>query len=149
MGKKSRRKQQRHVPASSDPAISPEATLGPEATLEATGARWKDTDSTNAPIVGEEEASDVYARSYPALLERLLQDKLPIRLRTVFMVLVVAWFGFVSWLFIQDNSSGALANWPGLRWFSAKVGFYSLFLVAAGVVLVLTIRWSRDSRPVG
>jgi hypothetical protein len=139
MGKRAKRKLPRPEMASSDPIIHPDATLGPDASFEATGVLWEDRDSTNAPTVGEEEEKSDYASGYPALIEKLLHDKLPLRVPTVLVALLLVWFVFVSWLFVQDNSSGALAWWDGLKWFAAKVGFYSLFLVAVAILLVVIL----------
>lgn len=71
MAKRSRKRLPSAEVASSDPEINSDATLGPGASLDGTREAWKDRESTNAPVVGEEEPSPVYAQGYPELIDRL------------------------------------------------------------------------------
>jgi hypothetical protein len=117
VAKRSRKRQLSPEVASSDPDINPDATLGPGASLDGTRAVWKDRESTNAPVVGEDEPSPAFAQGYPELIDRLLRDKIPFRSRFLYLVLVLAWFGVVSWLFVQDNQAGLLKTIEGIVWF--------------------------------
>lgn len=101
-------------------------------------------EATNAPLVGEEATEGPYASGYPELVEKLLGEKIPLRGRTVFLVLVLGWFGFISWLFIQDNQAGALKDWAGLKWFGAKAGLYT-GVVTVVAVIVRIILWLSKS----
>lgn len=42
---------------SSDPEVHPDATMGPDASLDTTGMTWQDRE-TSAPVVGEDEAPE-------------------------------------------------------------------------------------------
>ncbi|MDQ3565233.1 MAG: hypothetical protein M3436_14205 [Pseudomonadota bacterium] len=119
MAKRSRKRLPSAEVASSDPEINPDATLGPGASLDGTREAWKDRESTNAPVVGEEEPSPVYAQGYPELIDRLLRDQIPFRSRFVYLVLVLGWFAVVSWLFVQDNQAGLLRTTEGIVWFGS------------------------------
>lgn len=140
MAKRQQSRRRRPEVASSELHVHPDATVGPDASLDGTAAGWRERDSTNAPEIGEEEESGNYASGYPALIEKFLHDRLPLRLRTVLVGLLVTWFVFVSWLFVQDNSTGALDEWGGLKWFAVKVVFYSLFFVVF-VAFVAIVLW--------
>lgn len=133
--------------ASSEPGIHPNATVGPDASLDATFAIWKDKESTNAPQVGEEEHQLQYASGYPELFEKLLHEKIPLRGKTISFVIILAWFCFISWLFLQDNEAGKLGNIEGLKWFSIKASFYTaLFVIAScliGFVSWLTCKTNK------
>ena len=135
MAKRSRKRLPSVEVASSDPEFHPDATLGPGASLDATRAGWKDRESTNAPVVGEEEPAPGYAQGYPELIDRLLRDKIPFRSRFVYLVLVLAWFGVVSWLFVQDNQAGLLKTIEGVVWF----GWKALALTAVAAVAALIV----------
>jgi len=142
MTKKSKRKQLRPEPISSEPGVHPNATLDPDAPLKTTDATWKDRDSTNAPALEDEDEKESFAAGYPALIEKFFHGKLPVRGRTVFILLVFAWFFFVSWLFTQDNAAGTLRTCDGLKWFAVKVGVYSFFLALAFIALAIGL-WRR------
>lgn len=82
-------------------------------------------DSTSAPRLGEPDEGDIkYATSYPALLDKYAFSKWPVS-----KILILAIMG---WIFIQDNGSGKLANWPGVLWTLQKLGiFLLLFLLVS------------------
>ncbi len=114
--------------------------MDPEMAPESTRATWRDRESTNAPAVGEEDQAPSYASAYPELFEKLLQEKVPLRGPTVHALLILLWFVFVSWLFIQDNQAGALATSKGLWWFGMKIVSYTLIAVCAYGALALALR---------
>jgi len=147
MAKRSRKR--RSAPsveiASSDTEFHPDATLGPEASADRTLMLWRDRESTSAPAVEDEEARPSLAAGYPALVEKLLREKIPLRSRTVGAVLILGWFGFVSWLFVQDNSGGTLGSWSGLGWFGVKASLYTVVLGVAAVALGLLARVTREN----
>ena len=140
MKRQHKKREIRPEPVSSEPVFHPDATVGPDASLESILSIWTDKESTNAPQVGEEEPESKYASGYPELLEKLLHDKIPLRGKTVSFLIIIAWFGFISWLFIQDNSAGKLADLKGLKWFSIKALFYSALYILASIVIGL-ISW--------
>lgn len=150
MAKRSRKRLPSAEVASSDPEFNPDATLGPGASLNATRAVWKDRESTNAPVVGEEEPAPGFAQGYPELIDRLLRDKIPFRSRFVYLVLILAWFGVVSWLFVQDNQAGLLKTLEGVIWFGWKTLAFTGFAVVAAIVVAILF-WltspSNSERP--
>lgn len=123
---------------SSEPGSHPDATIGPDASVESTLAIWKDKESTNAPPVGEEEPDSQPASGYPALIEKLLHNKIPLKGRTVVLIAILVWFIFVSWLFIQDNEAGKLIDCKGLWWFCIKTSLYTALLFVASALIGLT-----------
>jgi len=45
--------------ASAKPYINPDATIGPEASLEFTSEKWMGSDSTSIPDIGEEDKEEL------------------------------------------------------------------------------------------
>lgn len=148
MAKRSRKRRFAPKIASSEPEFHPDATLGPDASLESTVQAWRERESTNAPIVGEEEPEQSYAAGYPALVEKLLQAKVPLSGRTILVLLILGWFAFISWLFLQDNQAGMLATINGLKWFGVKASLYSaIAVICAGIIfLVLKLTSTKQGR---
>lgn len=144
MSKRSRKRSPATEVASSEPELNPDATLGPGASQDGTRTSWKEKDSTNAPMVGEEEPQPVYAQGYPELIDKLLRDKIPFQSRLVYIILILGWFGVGSWLLIQDNQAGLLTTSTGMIWFGWKIlVFTSLAGVAA--LLVVLLFWITGS----
>jgi hypothetical protein len=123
------------------PQISPNATLGPNASLYAgTSGVWKGEDSTNIPPIGEEEEEkkDVYANTIPAFADKYIQKVIPSD--SLVPLLVVCCIG---WIFIQDNSSGNLKDWLSVWWtiqkcFAVLIFLIILFFVARYIVNVFS-----------
>jgi hypothetical protein len=144
MGKASRRHLHpaSEVASSDPPPINPNATLGPEASQDITGAGWKDRDSTNAPRVGQAEEPIETVASTAGLVDKILAGRIKFDLRIMLAALVLAWFIFLSWLFVQDNAAHDLSALPGLIWFLAKAAFYTGIFSFA----VLVLRWVMKAR---
>ena len=140
MSKRSRRKRPPVEVVTNEPEVHPDATLGPDASLDATALSWRDRESTNAPTVGEEEPPPTYASGYPELLEKLLRHRGLLSGRTVVVLIILAWFAFVSWLFLQDNQAGSLATSDGLRWFAVKVGLYTGLTATCGIIVAIALK---------
>ena len=96
--------------------------------------------------MGEEETEEPYASGYPELVEKLLHEKIPLRGRTVFLLLVLGWFVFISWLFVQDNQAGVLKDWAGLRWFAAKAVLYTGMVAVVALILGIVMRLTKSPR---
>jgi hypothetical protein len=148
MTKRARRNRPTIEVVSSDPEVHPDATMGPDASLDTTGMTWRDRESTSAPVVGEDEAPASYARNYPELVEKFLHNRVPLSGRTAAILIVLGWFAFISWLFLQDNQAGSLATTDGLKWFRVKAGLYSAIVAACGVVMALVLYLGRPPKAV-
>lgn len=140
MPKPPRPKRRPEVTVSNEPLVQAGGTTGPDATGESTVSAWRDRESTNAPVVGEIEPSGQYSAGYPELLEKFLQHRVPFSSRSVVIIVIVMWFAFVSWLFVQDNGSGVLADRDGLEWFAVKAGVYSVLLVVCGGMIAAVLK---------
>lgn len=119
--------------ASSESDIHPNATLGPDASLEnSTTGYWTIGDSTSAPMIGEEEESrEPYARSHSELLDKYVMSRFD-RKSIPFLIVMIA----ICFIFIQDNGAGRLSNWDDIKWFILKSG------VILGIgILILGIQW--------
>ena len=123
-----------------EPDFHPDATLGPDASLDSTALAWRERESTNAPTVGEEEPEGSYARGYAELVEKFLKHRVPLSGRPVAVVIILAWFAFISWLFLQDNQAGSLATSDGLKWFAVKASLYSGFAAVCGVIVAVALK---------
>jgi len=136
---KRRKRAQRPSPVisalSNEPDVSPNATLDPEAALEGTIPAWMGPESTNAPSVGQEEEDKPYPADYPELLQRFLGGRIRFRPRSVFLLLTLGWFCFISWLFLQDNDAGRLSTRVEIEWFWTKAAIYSAFYVVVSVIV--------------
>lgn len=140
MPKKTRRKtpvKQTQL-ATSLPSIHPDATLGPESALEATGDYWVGRETTSAPNVGEKDKDETqgeFAKGSAELFDKFLHGKVNITPKTVWLILTILWFGFISWLYLQDNQLNRISDISGLKWFGVKSGFYTAayLLVSAAI----------------
>ena len=144
MAKRSRKRPQlyKETIASSEPDVHPEATLDPEASLDRTLAGLQSTESTNAPEIGKADEEDLkFAAGGAQLLDKFLHGRIPMRARTVLFLLSLGWFGFISWLFLQDNEAGKLDAVSGMKWFWVKAGIYSAFSTVVAVVVGLLGRF--------
>jgi len=144
MAKRSRKRPQLYneAIASSEPDVHPEATLDPEASLDRTLAGLQSTESTNAPEIGKVDVEDLkYAAGGTQLLEKFLHGRIPLRARTILFLLTLGWFGFISWLFLQDNEAGKLDAVSGMEWFWVKAGIYSAFFTVVALVVGLLARF--------
>ena len=133
-------------PVTNTPDVHPDATVGPDASMESTGLSWRERESTNAPIVGEEDASESYSQGYPELVEKLLKWRVPLSSRTVWLVILFSWFAFIAWIFLQDNESGALGTVSGLRWFAVKAGIFTGMVIVVSVLAAVILRVTRTTR---
>ncbi len=116
--------------ASSEGAIHPNATLGPDSSLnQPSTVYWIEGDSTNAPEIGKEsESKESYAQSQWALVDKHVFGK-----KILPFTLVVI---LIGWILIQDNGAGKLTNWSGMFWTVQKCGvIIGLFLI------ILFIQW--------
>lgn len=119
--------------ASSELEIYPNATLGPDASLEnSTTGYWTNRDSTSAPSVGEEEEiREPYAKSYSELFDKYVMTHFGREYIPLLIVMAV-----IGYTFIQDNGVGKLSNWDDIKWFILKSG------VILGIgILILGIQW--------
>jgi len=143
MAKKARRKgpQKQNQLATSLPDIHPEATLGPESSLEATDDYWIGRDTTSAPQVGEEEEPESeYAKGSAELIDKFLHGKVHVTPKTVWLILTLLWFGIISWLYLQDNQLNRISDITGLMWFGVKAGLYTGGYVLLSIVIYLITR---------
>lgn len=123
--------------ASNEPEINPEATIGPEASMDATSTGLLSTDSTNAPVISKVQEVDEYSSSSAEMFERFLKGQMVLRPRSVFLILTLCWFGIISWLFLQDNQLDRLVSSGGMKWFGVKAGLYTVFyLIVAGIIWI-------------
>jgi hypothetical protein len=146
MSKPSHKKRPLVEVVTNEPGFHPDATLGPDASLDSTALTWRERESTNAPTVGEEEPQGPYASGYPELLEKFLQHRVPLSGRTVAVVIILAWFAFISWLFLQDNQAGSLATSEGLKWFAVKAGLYTGLTATCGLIVAVALKLIGPSK---
>jgi hypothetical protein len=121
--------------ASSRPSLLPDVTLGPEASLDSTAVTWMGPDTTTAPAIGEPASDLPSGAGGIQLLERFLGGRVSLHARAVLLVLTIAWFAFISWLFVQDNSAGRLNDAGGITWFWMKARVYTAFYVVVAIVV--------------
>lgn len=142
MTRRSRKKRPFVEVVTNEPDFHPDATLGPDASLDSTALAWRERESTNAPVVGEEEPEGSYASGYPELVEKFLKHRVPLSGRLVSVVIILAWFAFISWLFVQDNQAGSLSTSDGLEWFAVKAGLYSGLTVVCGIIMAVALKFT-------
>jgi hypothetical protein len=135
----------RQQAATNLPAPVNAVTVGLAASERPTSFSWADEQTTNAPRIGEPEPSEGYAGSTPELAHRFLAGKVPLRIGTIWLVITIAWFVAIAWLFQQDNAAGKIDGWPGIRWFLAKSLVVTGFALVAGVVGAVVARVTRRS----
>lgn len=122
------------------PQISPNATLGPNASFDAgTSVAWKRENSTNIPAIGEqdEEKKGAYAESISAFADKYIQKLIPPE-SLVPLLFVVC----IGWIFIQDNNAGNLKDWVSIWWTIQKciailAFLFIMFIVAKHVINLL------------
>jgi hypothetical protein len=119
-----------------EPEWHPEATLDPDSSREKTLADRYSSESTNAPEIGEPEEEPAFAAGGAQLLDKFLHGRVPIHSKTVLFLLVLGWFSFISWMFLQDNDAGKLDALDGMKWFWIKAGIYSIFATIVGLVVI-------------
>lgn len=138
MVKKSRRdiRPRQKQLATSMPEVPPDATLGPESSLESTGDYWIGRETTNAPQVGEEEEKAApYAKGSAELFDKFLHGGIRFRPKTIWLMLTLLWFGFISWLYLQDNQTNRISDINGIKWFAVKAGLYTaLYIIVSAVI---------------
>lgn len=148
-GKKKRRSSMgmaRQQPAAKSLAPLPNITSGPGTSQELTTGSWIVGDATNAPEIGEPEPAEGYASTTPELVDKILHGRRPLGLPIVISILVLAWFGFLSWLFLQDNSGGKLDSVAGLKVFGIKAGAYTALAIVVGIAIVGIGSWHNKRR---
>jgi hypothetical protein len=69
------------------------------------------------------------------LLEKWLRGLIPVRTSSLVLVLIAVWLGFVSWLFLQDNSTNRLKDAGGMEWFWLKALIYTLFFTVVCIAI--------------
>lgn len=122
--------------ASSESDIHPNATLGPDASLESpTTKMWTTKDSTSAPEIGEKEIQEPYAKSHSELIDKYVMSRFD--RKSIFFLIAILVIGYI---FTQDNGAGKLSNWNDIRWFLLKSGIF-LVLVLVLVLLISSIQW--------
>jgi len=124
--------------ASLKPEISPDATMNPGLAFESTSERWMGKESTSVPEIGEPDCNSSYAEGSAELFDKFLQGRMPLVPRAVFLIITLAWFIFISFLFMKDNELGRLDTLEGLKWFATKMGAYSILYLLIGIVIFLT-----------
>lgn len=132
--------------ASSEPEVHPNATLGPDASLESSQAQWLGSDSTNAPLLGEEQEDQIYASGGFEFLERFLRGRVGLQPRSVFLIITIAWFVFISWLYVRDNELARLDTIDGMKWFGVKIAIYSVIYFVVAIIVLLSSQIGRPSR---
>jgi len=103
-------------------------------------------DSTSVPDIGEPDKEVSYAAGGAELVEKFLQGRMSLVPRAVFLVITLAWFIFVSFLFTKDNELGRLDNLAGMMWFAAKIGAYTVLYIIVGLVVFFTTRAFRHPK---
>lgn len=104
-----------HEETSSSPAVHPNATLIPDASLESTSSQWLSRDSTNAPKIGEPtKEQEPFAESHAALIDKYVLSR-----HSIYFILVM---GIIGYVFVQDNGAGKLTSWQGIWWTIQKSG---------------------------
>ena len=144
-GRKSTRKPAKRAPrspaASSKPRVYPNATLGPDASLEQTGVfPYRDSTSADEP---EEEIPESTPQSFAGLADkRLFSGKHRIPVSQILQLLVLA---AVLVVFVSDSIEGRLSRWEDIWWTIQKSA------VLAGLVALLAIVLGRlrSDREVG
>lgn len=134
----------REVSASDEPDLTSNPTLDPDFSSYGTVDDWFGPDSTSAPAVGEEEAEKPYATGGWGLLESFLQGRVLFRPKSVFLLLTLGWFGFISWLFKTDNELGRLDASAGMWWFWEKAIIYTGYYLV--VSLIVGVYWLISRR---
>lgn len=119
---------------STEVSIHPNATLGPDASLEqpSTG-EWVAQDSTSAPEIGKEsEATESYAGSEWALVDKYIFGG---KLIPFALVVIV-----IGWIIIQDNGAGELTDWNAIWWTIQKC---SVVMGLYGVILLIQCLYQK------
>jgi hypothetical protein len=88
------------------------------------------------------------AESHISLIDRAASGTLQWKPKFISMIAVLLWFGFASWLYLQDNAAGKLEDWNGYEQFGRKIGFHFLFLlVCVGLITLLGKLFDWRSSP--
>jgi hypothetical protein len=96
-------------------------------------------DATNVEDIEYSESSD-YVATGPALLDKFLHGRIPLPKGPVIVLLVIGWFGFLSWLFLQENAAGRIEDWAGLGQLGIKAGIYTVYALLV-IVIVCVVLW--------
>jgi uncharacterized membrane protein YkvI len=103
-------------------------------------------DSTSVPDIGEPDKEPSYAAGGAEFVEKFLQGRMTFVPRAVFLVITLAWFVFVSFLFTKDNELGRLDTVEGIKWFATKMGAYTAIYALVGLVIFLASRTFQPRR---
>lgn len=122
------------ISASNISEINPDVTVGPEASLESTRQDWMGPESTSAPAIGEDEEREYVSDGF-GFLDKFLQGRVSLNSRSVFLLVTLGWFGFISWLYTKDNDLGRLDSLDGIKWFGVKAVLYTGFYVLVAIIL--------------
>jgi len=104
------------------------------------------SDSTSVPEIGEPDKEAEYAAGGAEFIEKFLQGRMTLVPRAVFLLITLAWFVFVSFLFTKDNELGRLDTTEGIKWFATKMGAYTGLYALIGVVVFLISRAFQPSK---
>jgi hypothetical protein len=102
-------------------------------------------ESTNAPSIGEEDREQPYATGGVELLDKFLQGRLTLIPRALLVLITIIWFGFISFLFVNDNELGRLDTIEGIEWFGAKALVYSILFGAVALIIWFASKPLRGS----
>lgn len=143
MGRESRRKeagralQTAGAVSNFDPAL-PDATVSSRLTRFDRAPWMERAGATSLDPLPED--GDAYAKGTHQLFDKFIQGRLPVDRQSFLAIVVIACFGFVAWLFVQDNSASRLTNLGAIGWFWIKA---LQILLMAGLALALLWRLFR------
>lgn len=99
-------------------------------------------DATNAPEIGEEEeASDQYAQTYPALIDKHLLSR-----KSIYAFFIIAILFISGFIFIQDNGANKLNEWRDIWWSIQKCSFLWLLFILYLFVQFISWLWKGKKR---
>lgn len=139
-----RRRKGKSRSASSQPQNIPDRTLGPYTFRENTLTESMGQSATDAPIPGRPDSGEPLASGSAALIDKFLQNRLRPEPRSLTLLLVLGWFLFISWLFVQDNKAGQLDDFAGIKWFGAKAGLYTILAILSAALIALVARFWKQ-----
>lgn len=136
----SKRKRQRRTAeaASSLPVAIANHTVAPGQQYDApTSVDWNNKGSTNAPVIGEPEPAEGFAETPAGLAHRFLVGRVPLQYALVAVALPIACLATILWMLIQDNGSGLLKDWVGVKWWLVKSGIVVVVTTVAAVGVLI------------
>jgi hypothetical protein len=94
-----------------------------------------------------ENSKEKFAKTWTEFTEKGLQGQIRISTGSAFLVSLVAWAVFCSWLYISDNQLGRLDTLNGIIWFLNKSLVLTAFYLLLLIILIMYTLMTKSKSP--